>query len=108
MIDNTVAPISNLKPEVSPDAQLAQNNAAASPALRQSQPVSASKSAPGSQPSATPLTHMAEISLRYKVDTKTNDLTVFVIDRASRRVLRTIPPEEINQLKVGDLIQLLV
>jgi uncharacterized FlaG/YvyC family protein len=45
--------------------------------------------------------------LRFMVDEKNNDITVYVVDRASRRVMRSIPPSEVNNLKAGDLLKLL-
>ena len=45
--------------------------------------------------------------LRFMVDEKSNDITVYVVDRASRRVMRSIPPSEVNNLKAGDLLKLL-
>ncbi|GEM_PF-1268992 len=45
--------------------------------------------------------------LRFMVDKKTHDITVYVVDRASKRVMRSIPPNEVNNLKAGDLLKLL-
>lgn len=50
---------------------------------------------------------MADVFLRFRVDDETNEITVYVIDRASKRVLRTIPPEELSEMKVGELVELL-
>lgn len=49
-----------------------------------------------------------ETFLRFVVDEKSNDITVYVVDRASRRVMRSIPPNEVNNLKAGDLLKLVV
>ena len=48
----------------------------------------------------------ANIGLKFRIDDETNEVTVFVIDRDSRQVLRTIPPEEIRNLQAGDLVEL--
>ena len=45
--------------------------------------------------------------LRFKVDENTNDVTVYVLDRTSRQVLRTIPADQMNKLQAGDLLDLL-
>ncbi|MEI7846488.1 MAG: flagellar protein FlaG [Chloroflexota bacterium] len=45
--------------------------------------------------------------LKFMVDKKTNDITVYVVDRASHRVMRSIPPTDVNNLKAGDLLKLL-
>lgn len=49
----------------------------------------------------------ANIGLKFRIDDETNEVTVYVIDRTSKQVLRTIPPEEIKNLKAGDLVELL-
>jgi uncharacterized FlaG/YvyC family protein len=45
--------------------------------------------------------------LRFKVDENTNDVTVYVLDRSSRQVLRTIPADQMKKLQSGDLLDLL-
>jgi len=45
--------------------------------------------------------------LKFLVDKETNDITVYIVDRASRRIMRSIPPSEVNNLKAGDLLKLL-
>lgn len=56
--------------------------------------------------SLLPVTN-GETFLRFMVDEKTNDITVYVVDRASQRVMRSIPPSDVNNLKAGDLLKLL-
>lgn len=56
--------------------------------------------------SLLPVTNGATF-LRFMVDSKTNDITVYVVDRASHRVMRSIPPSDVNNLKAGDLLKLL-
>jgi uncharacterized FlaG/YvyC family protein len=56
--------------------------------------------------SLLPVTN-GETFLRFVVDEKNNDITVYVVDRASRRIMRSIPPSEVNNLKAGDLLKLL-
>lgn len=51
---------------------------------------------------------VADIRLRFRVDPETHDVTVFVIDRKSQRVLRAIPPEEFGRLSEGELVHLLI
>ncbi len=43
----------------------------------------------------------------YRVDRETHEVTVYIMDRASRQIIRTIPPDELSKLKAGDLIELL-
>jgi uncharacterized FlaG/YvyC family protein len=40
------------------------------------------------------------------VDRQTKHITVFIVDRESKRVLRSIPPEELNKLQPGDLVEM--
>ncbi len=62
----------------------------------------AAKPAPG----RLPITN-TDTFLRFMVDEKSNDITVYVVDRASQRVMRSIPPNEVNNLKAGDLLKLM-
>lgn len=43
--------------------------------------------------------------LRFQVDKETNKITVMVVDRATKKVVATIPPEAIKDIPVGDLFQ---
>ena len=63
---------------------------------------------PGSEEkqSLLPITN-SDTFLKFTVDKKTNDVTVYVVDRASHVVMRSIPPNEVNNLKAGDLLKLL-
>jgi hypothetical protein len=54
-----------------------------------------------------PQARRSDVVLRFNVDRDTREVTVYVMDRASRQVLRTIPPDELNKLNAGDLIELL-
>ncbi len=50
----------------------------------------------------------AEIALRFQVDPQTHEVTVFVLDKTHRHVIRTIPPEEMARLRAGEIIDLFV
>jgi len=62
------------------------------------------------QPAATnqsfPLNNSSAVSIHFRVDEKTKDVTVFVVDRKSKKVLRTIPASELSKLSAGDLLKL--
>jgi uncharacterized FlaG/YvyC family protein len=47
-----------------------------------------------------------DINVRFRIDQKTQDVTVFLLNQQTREVIRTIPPGEISKLKPGDLINL--
>jgi uncharacterized FlaG/YvyC family protein len=64
-------------------------------------------SEPEKSKNSLPVTNNSEVSLKFQIDEETHIINVFIIDRASNRVLRAIPPEELNKLKAGDLLQML-
>lgn len=47
-----------------------------------------------------------EVSLKFSFNQDTDELTVFVVDKTSSKVIRTIPPEEITKLDIGDLLEI--
>ena len=53
-----------------------------------------------------PISRGDNVVVRFRVDRQTNNVTVFIVDRASKRVLRSIPPEEVGKLQAGDLLEL--
>jgi uncharacterized FlaG/YvyC family protein len=53
-----------------------------------------------------PLKEMTDVSLKYKVNADTKELTVLVIDKSSHKVIRTIPSEELKNFREGDLLEL--
>jgi len=57
-------------------------------------------------PSAPLVGNSSNVSLQFRVDDKTNDVTVFVVDRQSKKVIRSIPSSELSKLQAGDLLKL--
>lgn len=47
-----------------------------------------------------------DVHLKFQVDSDTNEITILILDRESKQVLRTIPPEELSKLRAGDLFEL--
>ena len=47
--------------------------------------------------------HSGDISLRFLVDDDTHAITILVVDRASQKVIRSIPPEEMGKFQGGNL-----
>ncbi|PKO00789.1 MAG: hypothetical protein CVU42_02875 [Chloroflexi bacterium HGW-Chloroflexi-4] len=45
-----------------------------------------------------------DVRLKFIVDAKTNDVTVLVLDKSSRQIIRTIPTDELKNLTRGDLV----
>ena len=60
------------------------------------------------KPSSRPANHPWEnVILRFQVNEDLHNVTVYVVDRATKKVVRTIPPDEANKLQTGDLVTLL-
>jgi len=77
----------------------AQANApAAEPAQARPAPAADAHKAAGPGPT--------EINVRFRIDEKTRDVTVFMLNRATREVIRTIPPSELAKLTPGDIVNL--
>jgi uncharacterized FlaG/YvyC family protein len=55
---------------------------------------------------ASAVNPLADFTLEFQVDESSKDVTVYILDRSSHEVVRTIPPEELNHLNPGDLLQL--
>ncbi len=49
---------------------------------------------------------LSNVSIHFRVDQETNDVTIFIVDRKSRKVLRSIPANELEKLKIGELLKL--
>ncbi len=47
-----------------------------------------------------------DVTLRFEIDSQTHDVTILILDKASRQVVRTIPPEEMARMNPGELLQL--
>jgi len=50
--------------------------------------------------------NLSDVRLKFQVDPETKDVTVLVLDKASKKVIRTIPPEDIRKLNEGELFEL--
>ncbi|NTU61608.1 MAG: flagellar protein FlaG [Caldiserica bacterium] len=58
-----------------------------------------------SEPTSAPVLN-GDVRLKFIVDGKTNDVTVLVLDKASRQIIRTIPTDELKNLTQGDLVSI--
>ncbi|HEX2980457.1 MAG TPA: flagellar protein FlaG [Anaerolineaceae bacterium] len=47
-----------------------------------------------------------DVQLRFIVDAQSNEVTVLLLDKATHRIVRTIPPDELSKFKEGDLLSL--
>jgi uncharacterized FlaG/YvyC family protein len=64
--------------------------------------------AESSAPTTTTPQNQSNIRLVFKVDDKTNKVTVLVVDKESQKVIRSIPFDEQAKLKQGELLELLI
>lgn len=44
-------------------------------------------------------------SLQFRVDEKTNQVTILIKDKESDKIIRTIPPEAIKDIPTGQLME---
>lgn len=66
----------------------------------------AAKEAVGIKVSGKGTRPLGEVTLRFEIDSQTHDVTILILDKASRKVVRTIPPEEMARISPGELLQL--
>ncbi len=50
---------------------------------------------------------LPDVRLHFRIDPKTNDVTVVLVDKGTERVIRTIPPDKLRELARGELVELL-
>ncbi|PKO15728.1 MAG: hypothetical protein CVU39_09400 [Chloroflexi bacterium HGW-Chloroflexi-10] len=113
MSDNSVTPISRVEPEAAANraVQVQSMKTEAARSSQEAQEVKQaaemqSRHASESKP-ALEAPKTSDIGLKFTVNEETKQVTVYVIDRATSRVIRSIPPDELNNLKAGDLVELL-
>lgn len=54
------------------------------------------------------LASLANVSIHFRVDEATNNVTVFLVDRKTKKVLRSIPSNELQKLQISDLLKLTI
>ncbi len=105
-----MTPIQRVEPESSSaNIRQAQNQPVAAtckPEEAAAQPTAAAPE-PEKKQASLPITSTADVFLKFQVNDKTKDVTIYVVDRASKRIVRSIPPDEMNKLKAGDLLEML-
>jgi uncharacterized FlaG/YvyC family protein len=101
MSDNSIAPISNVSltaaSGVLPKAQV-------KTAVEESS--EQDKSPKQSDNESVQVGGSSSVSVHFRVNDETNELTVFVVDRSSHRVLRSIPISEFYKMPAGELVKL--
>jgi len=89
-------------------AQVQQQVAVAKPEVsKPAEPVKEVRREKAPEPKAAPVM-TSDVTLKFIVDQDSNNITVLVLDRANQRVIRAIPPEELNQFRGGDLLSLFI
>ncbi len=71
-------------------------------------PASLEKSQPEVETAVNQENSLENISIHFRVDDKTNNVTIFLVDRKSRKVVRSIPASELQKMQIGDLLKLTV
>jgi len=49
-----------------------------------------------------------DTNLKFQVDDKTHQVTIMIMDRATNKVITTIPPDKIKDVPPGDLLQYMI
>ena len=52
-----------------------------------------------------PISGASNVSVHFRVNDDTHELTVFVVDRGNKKILRTIPASEFSKLNAGDIVR---
>lgn len=106
MNDSSIKPISGVK--------TAESNLL-SKLSQLAEAATASQSQPGGEAQKTqteikieskPNGSLSNISIHFRVDDETNDVTIFLVDRKTKKVLRSIPASELQKMQVGDILKL--
>jgi uncharacterized FlaG/YvyC family protein len=58
------------------------------------------------QPDKKTSNPLLDTSLKFMVNAETKSVTLLILDRASHKVVRTIPPEDMNKLDPGEVLNL--
>ncbi len=48
-----------------------------------------------------------DVRMRFLIDPTSKQVTVLIFDKASQKVLRTIPADELSKMQEGDLVNLI-
>jgi uncharacterized FlaG/YvyC family protein len=107
MNESSIKPIGSIRPTEAgvsikplipnhPESALTQKTAVSEPE-ESIKPIE-THSAQGESPS--------NVSIHFRLNEETNELTVFVVDRQTKRVLRSIPTSELQKLQAGELLKL--
>ena len=105
MSENTITPISTVgSTAVSGTSLKAQINALGTPKTEVSDQEKSSKQIEN-EPEQVGTTS-SNVSVHFRINDETNELTVFVVDRENKKILRTIPASEFSKLNAGEILQL--
>ena len=58
------------------------------------------------RPEVESLNSLENISIHFRLDDETSSVTIFLVDRKSHKVLRSIPAGELQKMQIGDLLKL--
>lgn len=104
MSENSITPIGNVRLDAaSPVLPKAQASAVGAP---KTEPSEQGKLPAQLENEIEQANASSNVSVHFRVNDDTNELTVFVVDRNSHRVLRSIPISEFYKMQAGELVKL--
>jgi uncharacterized FlaG/YvyC family protein len=111
MTDNPVSNINRVDLNAqAAQAQVTQMNVQAAKEAATVQPVdqvekdASSENSTQSQSSSSSL-NGRQTNLKFSVDAETNQVTIMIMDKATNKVISTIPPDKIKDIPPGDLLR---
>ncbi|MCE1252378.1 MAG: flagellar protein FlaG [Anaerolineae bacterium] len=112
MTDNPVSNVNRveLQPAQAVQAQVSQMTAQAAKetipvkAVEETGKEATTSDSTEKQSSSLPITGR-QTNLKFDVDMNTHQVTIMIMDRATNKVISTIPPDKIKDVPPGDLLQ---
>ena len=107
MSETSIKPISGVRLTPSnPPVRAQSPNPADSMTVSKPSTPEQNKTLQHSEKKSAPANDLSNISIHFRVNEDSNELTVFIVDRKSKRVLRSIPASEFYKLQADDLLKL--
>lgn len=79
---------------------------AATEKVSEKQPAEVKQAQPASKSSRVEIP-LRDVELKFVPDSESKKVTVYVVDKTSKNLVRTIPPEEIDKMTVGELLEII-
>jgi len=105
MSENSINPISNVRLD-SVSGTLPKAPVTPAPGAPKTEPTDHDKLSTQMESEIEQANASSNVSVHFRVNDDTNELTVFVVDRNSHRVLRSIQISEFYKMQAGELLKL--